>query len=66
MHLETKRRTRVYANGRTGAGSHLSAFASEPARSLFLPLLSHFLLKSVKTISVWKGRTCKVGTNRLW
>ena len=28
---------------RTRTGSHLSAFAPEPARSLFLPLLSHFL-----------------------
>jgi len=30
---------------RTGTGSHLSAFASEPAGSLFLPLLSHVLKK---------------------
>lgn len=29
---------------RTRTGSHFSAFAPEPARSLFLPLLSHFLL----------------------
>jgi hypothetical protein len=26
---------------RTGTGAHLSALAPEPARTLFLPLLSH-------------------------
>jgi hypothetical protein len=26
---------------RTGTGSHLSAFASEPTGTLFLPLVSH-------------------------
>jgi hypothetical protein len=31
---------------RTGTGSHLSAFAPEPARSLLFPLLSHSVIEN--------------------
>jgi hypothetical protein len=40
---------------RTRTSSHLSAFAPEPAGSLFLPLLSHFSVENVTFSFFWNG-----------